>query len=70
MRNMTILQLVYRLNDIMVEQNKLEIKSMELEKEYNEIVYELWGRIPSLKDDENIQPKGRDIQPKKRVREK
>ena len=63
MRNMTILQLVYRLNDIMVEQNKLEIKSMELEKEYNEIVYELWGRIPSLKDDENIQPK-------KRVREK
>lgn len=70
MRTMTILQLVYRLNDIMVEQNKLEIKSMELEKEYNEIVYELWGRIPSLKDDENIQPKGRDIQPKKRVREK
>ena len=63
MKNMTILQLVYRLNDIMVEQNKLEIKSMELEKEYNEIVYELWGRIPSLKDDENIQPK-------KRVREK
>ena len=47
----------------MVEQDKLEIKSMELEKEYNEITYELWGRIPSLKDDENIQPK-------KRVREK
>ena len=60
---MTILQLVYRLNEIMVEQDKLEIKSMELEKEYNEITYELWGRIPSLKDDENIQPK-------KRVREK
>ena len=62
MSGKTILDLVYRLNEIMVEMDKLEIRSMELENEYNQIVYELWGRIPNLKDDENIQPK-------KRVRE-
>ena len=59
MKNKTILELVNRLNEIMVERNKLEIRLMELDREYDEIVYELWERIPSLKDDENIQPKTR-----------
>lgn len=59
MQSKTILQLVYRLNDILVEMDRLEIRSMELEKEYNEIVYELWGRNPDLKDDVHIQPKKR-----------
>lgn len=59
MKNKTILELVNRLNEIMVERNKLEIRLMELDREYDEIVYELWERIPSLKDDENIQPKKR-----------
>lgn len=57
MKNKTILELVNRLNEIMVERNNLEIRIMELDREYDEIVYELWERIPSLKDDENIQPK-------------
>ena len=57
MKSMSILQLVYRLNEIMVEMDKLEMRSIQLEKEYNEIVYELWGRIPSLKESEDIQPK-------------
>ena len=53
---MTILQLIFRLNEIRKEQDKLEIKSMELEEEYNQIVYELWGKIPSLENNEDIQP--------------
>ena len=59
MEGKTILQLVNRLNEIMVEMDKLEIRSMKLEDEYNQIVYELWNKIPSLKNDENIQPKRR-----------
>lgn len=52
MKDKTIYELATRLNQIMVEQQKLEL-------EYNQIVYELWERIPSLKDDVNIQPKKR-----------
>lgn len=57
MSNKSILQLAQRLNEIEIEKNSLEIKLMELNKEYNEIVYELWGRIPSLKEDVDMQPK-------------
>lgn len=57
MKNKSILQLATRLNEIEIERNKLELKMMDLNKEYNEIVYELWGRIPSLKDDIDMQPK-------------
>lgn len=53
---MTILQLIFRLNEIRQEQDKLEMKSMELEAEYNAIVYELYGKMPNLENDENIQP--------------
>jgi len=53
---MTILQLIFRLNEIRKEQDKLELKKMELDNEYNQIVYELWGKIPSLENNEDIQP--------------
>jgi predicted transcriptional regulator len=53
---MTILQLITRLNEIRKEQDKLELKKMELDNEYNQIVYELWGKIPELKTNEDIQP--------------
>lgn len=59
MKDKSILELVNRLNEIMVEQHNMDIKSMKLEEEYNEIVYELWSRIPSLTEDKNIQPKKR-----------
>lgn len=63
MKNRSIMQLATRLNEIEIEKNNLDMKMMELNKEYNEIVYELWGRIPSLKEDV-------DMQPKKMVKEK
>lgn len=50
LKNIPLIDLAHRLNQIRVEQQKLEL-------EYNLIVNELWERIPSLKDDENIQPK-------------
>lgn len=46
----TIVNLVKRLNQIEVEKQQLDL-------EFNEIAYELWDRIPSLKDDVNLQPK-------------
>lgn len=50
-------ELVERLNQIMVEQYKLEMKMNELDQEHNNIVYELWKRLPHLKDSPDIQPK-------------
>ena len=65
---MTILELVYRLNAISIERNKVEMKllrepdskvlkaSLEaLDEEHDKIIYELVGRIPSLENDENLQ---------------
>ena len=37
--------------------NQIRIEKQQLDMEYNKIVYELWDRIPSLKTDENMQPK-------------
>lgn len=51
--------LVHRLNELIRQSDEQEMKQMELEKEYNSIVYELWRRIPSLETDVNIQPKSR-----------
>ena len=56
-------ELIERLNEIMVEQYRLEMKMSELDREHNEIVYELWKRLPHLKDSP-------DIQPKKKIRKK
>ena len=50
-------ELVERLNQIMVEQYRLEMKMSELDREHNEIVYELWKRLPHLKESPDIQPK-------------
>lgn len=66
MKNKSIKELVFRLNDILREQQQLGIemigleqKNNKLNEEYTAIVYELWERIPSLKDDADLQPKGR-----------
>lgn len=66
MKNKSIKELVFRLNEILKEQQQLGIKQMtlveaqdKLNKEYNEIVYELWNRIPSLKDEPDLQPRGK-----------
>ena len=53
----TTKELAERLNQIMVEQYRLEMKINELDREHNEIVYELWKRFPHLKDSPDIQPK-------------
>lgn len=43
----------------MKEQNEYELELLMLDKEFNAIVYELWERIPSLRNDEDLQPKMR-----------
>lgn len=47
MQDKTIFELVTRLNQIMIERNKLDM-------EHNEIVEELHKRMPHLKDNEDI----------------
>lgn len=72
MKNMTILQLIFRLNAISIERNNIEMKllreqdskvlkaSLEvLDEEHDKIIYELYGKIPSLENDENLQPRNR-----------
>ena len=49
LKEKTTFELATRLNEIMKEQNQLDT-------EYNSIVRILWERIPSLKEDANIQP--------------
>lgn len=69
MKNMSILQLVFRLNAISIEKNNIEMKMMKdpdskvlqaslavLNEEHDAIIYELCGRIPSLEDDKNLIP--------------
>lgn len=69
---MTILDLVYRLNAISIERNKIEMKMLDepdskvlkaslsvLDEEHDKIIYELVGRIPSLENDENLQLRNR-----------
>lgn len=50
MKNKTTLDLAFRLSEIEREKFKLDM-------EYNEIIQVLWDRIPSLKDDVNLQKK-------------
>ena len=72
MANMTILQLVYRLNAISIERNNIEMKLLKepdnkvlkssldvLDKEHDNIIKELCGHLPNLENDENLQPKRR-----------
>lgn len=48
MKDKSIKELADRMNQIRMEQSKLAI-------EYNEIIKELWERIPGLKDDPNLE---------------
>lgn len=48
MKDKSIKELADRMNQIRIEQSKLAI-------EYNEIIKELWERIPGLKDDPNLE---------------
>lgn len=69
---MTILELVYRLNAISIERNKIEMDllgnpeskllkaSLEvLDEEHDKIIYELVGYLPHLENDKNLQLKRR-----------
>lgn len=69
---MTILELVYRLNAISIERNKIEMKMLDepdskvlkasldvLDEEHDKIIYELVGHLPNLENDENLQPRNR-----------
>ncbi len=60
----TTLVLAFRLNEILKELNEIELQKMgmqkrivELHKEWDEIVFELWNRMPNLKESQDLQPK-------------
>ena len=57
MDNKSVFDLVMRLNNITRELDGLALKEMALVKEHDELVYELWQRLPDLKDSPDIQPK-------------
>ena len=57
MKDKSVFELATRLNEFTKELNNLELREITLINEYDEIVYELWRRIPTLKDDVDIQPK-------------
>lgn len=57
MKDKSVFELATRLNELTKELNNLELREITLINEYDEIVYELWRRIPTLKDDVDIQPK-------------
>ena len=57
MSDKSVYDLVMRLNNITRELDGLALKEMALVREYDEIVYELWRRLPNLKDSPDIQPK-------------
>lgn len=55
LKDKSIKELVDRLNEINKEKDKLDIEIIVLNDEYDKIVKELWDRIPSLRDDPNLQ---------------
>ena len=57
MEHKSMFDLVMRLNNITRELDGLALQEMALVKEYDEIVYELWRRNPTLETNEDIQPK-------------
>lgn len=73
MKDRTTLELAQRLNEIIKLTQSAELERMrldgileELEKEWNDICYELWDRIPNLKNDTDIKPHYRVKKPEKR----
>lgn len=70
MKDKTTLVLAHRLNAIIKETNELMLRQCQsdqaiakLNEEWDEIVYELWDRVPSLQKSPDLQPKS-----KKKVR--
>lgn len=57
MKDKSVYELATRLNELTKELNTLELREITLISEYDDIVYELWRRIPTLKEDADIQPK-------------
>ena len=55
MKNTDTVDLVKRLNAIRAEKQQLETRIITLDDEYNNVVQELWDRIPSLQNDEQMQ---------------
>jgi hypothetical protein len=55
----TMFELVCILNKIQIEENKIGIRTIELEKERLQVIKEMVSRLPKLKNDENINPKSR-----------
>ena len=55
----TMFELVCILNKIQIEENKIGIRTIELEKERLQVIKEMCNRLPKLKNDENINPKSR-----------
>lgn len=69
---MTILDLIFRLNAISIERNKIEMDLIRnpdskvlkaslsvLDEEHDKIIKELCGHLPNLENDENLQLKGK-----------
>ena len=56
----TMFELMCILNRIQIEEDKIGIKTIELEKERLAVIKEMCRRIPNLEHDENINPKNRD----------
>lgn len=48
--DLSVIALANRLSEINIERDKLDMEELA-------IMHELWNRIPSLKDDVNMQPK-------------
>jgi len=45
----SVYDLAVRLNQLIIEGDQLEMKMIQINKEFNAIVHELWERIPNLK---------------------
>ena len=50
MHDISVIALANRLSEINIERDRLDMEELK-------IMHELWERIPSLRDDVNMQPK-------------
>lgn len=55
----TVFELMCILNRIQIEEDKIGIRTIALEKERLQVIKELCRRLPNLENDENLQPKNR-----------
>lgn len=55
----TVFELICMLNRIQIEEDKIGIRSIALEKERLLVIRELCRRLPNLENDRNIQDKKR-----------